>query len=40
MLNILSLEEDLIPFALINVGYPDETKNPYTGYDESIIHYL
>ena len=38
--DILSLEEDLIPFALINIGYPDETKNPYTGYDESIIHYL
>ena len=38
--DILSLEEDLIPFALINVGYPDETKNPYNGYDESIIHSL
>lgn len=37
---ILNLEDDLIPFALINIGYPDEIKEPHAGYDKSIIHYL
>lgn len=37
---ILNLEDNLVPFALINIGYPDEIKNSHSGYDESIIHYI
>lgn len=38
--DILGLEEDIIPFSLINIGYPNEEKKPHQGYDESIVHFI
>lgn len=35
---ILSLEEHIIPMALINLGYPDEHPEPRTQYEEKRIH--
>lgn len=34
---ILELEEDIIPLALIQLGYPDEEKEARTQYDESLV---
>ena len=36
----LSLEDNIIPFALVYIGYPDEEKEPRTQYDESKVHYV
>ena len=35
----LSLEDNIIPFALVYIGYPDEEKEPRTQYDESKVHF-
>ena len=37
---ILCLEDNIIPFSLINIGYPLEDKEAYQGYDEKIIHFI
>ena len=34
-----SLPENIIPFALISLGYPDEKKEAPERFDESLIHY-
>lgn len=34
---LLSLPEELLPLALIHIGYPDEEKEPRTQYDEKLI---
>ena len=36
----LSLQDNIIPFALVYIGYPDEEKEPRTQYDESKVHYV
>lgn len=38
--NLLSLDENIIPFALIYIGYPNEEKEPRTQYDENKVHYV
>ena len=35
---LLSLEEHIIPMALIQLGYPAETPEPRTQYDEARVH--
>lgn len=35
----LKIPEEIIPFALISIGYPDETREPPNRYDESRVHY-
>ena len=37
---ILSLEDHLIPFSLINLGYPDEHKEAHKGYDKDKIKFI
>ncbi len=39
MRNLLEIPENIIPFALIPVGYPDENKPPQDRYSESRVHY-
>lgn len=34
----LSLEEDIIPFGILNIGYPNEIKEERSQYDENKIH--
>lgn len=36
--NLFDLPEEVIPFSLIAVGYPAESKPPADRYDESRIH--
>lgn len=36
---LLSLPEHVVPFALVPVGYPAETKPPSNRYDTARIHY-
>jgi len=35
----LNIPEHIIPFSLISIGYPAETKPKSNRYDESRIHY-
>jgi nitroreductase len=35
----LKLPDTIIPLNLISIGYPDETKEPRTQYDEQRIHH-
>ena len=35
---ILHLDHSIIPFAFINIGYPNENKEKRTQYDESCVH--
>lgn len=37
--DLFSLPEDIIPFALIPVGYPAEVKSPINRYKEDRVHY-
>ena len=37
---ILKLPKNLMPFALIHIGYPNESKTPRSQYDESKVVYL
>lgn len=37
---VLSVPEELEPFAIIPCGYPVETKNQQNRYEESRIHYV
>lgn len=37
---ILGLNDDIIPLALIHVGYPDEEKEPRTQYNPEYVHYV
>jgi len=37
---ILSLDEESIPFALIHIGYSEETPEPHSGYDKSKVKFI
>lgn len=37
---LLGLEEHIIPLALIHLGYPAESSEPRTQYDEKRVHYV
>lgn len=36
---IFKLPQGIVPFSIISLGYPAETKGPSNRYDESKIHY-
>ena len=36
----LNLNEDMMPLAVVYVGYPDEIKEPRTQYDENKVTYF
>lgn len=36
----LSLSEKQIPFSIIKIGYPDESHEPHSGYDERRVHFI
>lgn len=36
----LSLGEKDIPFAIIKLGYPDESHEPHSGYEEKRVHFI
>jgi nitroreductase len=36
---VLNIPDHVVPFALIPVGYPAETKKTSSRYDESRVHY-
>ena len=37
---ILGLTEKQIPFSLIKLGYPDESPEPHSGYDEKRVRFI
>ena len=37
---LLKCPNDIIPMALIHVGYPDEEKEERTQYNENYVHYI
>lgn len=37
--DMLSLPKEIIPFSMVSLGYPAETKPDYDKYDESCVHY-
>lgn len=37
---ILKVEEHIVPMALIHIGYPDESKDADTKYNDEYIHYI
>lgn len=37
--DILNIPEHIVPFALLSIGYPAETKDTSNRYDESRVHY-
>jgi nitroreductase len=39
MIDIVSVPDYIIPFALVSIGYPDETKEPSDRFDDSLVHY-
>lgn len=36
----LGLDENIIPFSLIKIGYPDETVEPHAGYEKSRVSFI
>lgn len=36
---LLNIPQDILPFALIPIGYPDEVKEPVSRFEENLIHY-
>ena len=36
----LGLDEKQIPFAIIKIGYPDETQPPHSGYSEKRVFFI
>ena len=36
----LCLTEKQIPFAIIKIGYPDETREAHKGYDKKRVHFV
>jgi len=36
----LCLTEKQIPFAIIKIGYPDESPKPHEGYNEKRVHFV
>jgi nitroreductase len=38
MKELLGLPENIIPFSIVAIGYPDETKEPVERFDPSRIH--
>ncbi len=36
---ILNIPKEIIPFALISLGYPDEEKHTHSTYNEGIVHF-
>lgn len=37
---LIEAEDNIIPMALIHIGYPDEEKEPRTQYKEEYVHYI
>lgn len=37
---VLSLDESVVPFSLIHVGYPDEEHPPHAGYDPDAVTFI
>ena len=37
---VLELNDKQIPFAIIKIGYPDETREAHKGYDEKRVHFV
>jgi len=37
--SVFNLQEGIVPFSIISIGYPGEIKEPSNRYDESKIHY-
>ena len=37
---VLSLDESVVPFSLIHVGYPDEVHPPHSGYDPNAVTFI
>ena len=37
--NLFKLPENIVPFAVISIGYPAEQKKPNNRYDEFRVHY-
>lgn len=40
LIKLLEMPEELIPLAVISIGYPDEDKEPMDQYDVNKIHYI
>ena len=38
--DFLGLDEKDIPFSMIKIGYPDESPEPHSGYDEKRVHFI
>lgn len=38
--SLFNLSDNIIPFSLIYIGYPNEEKEPRTQYDENKVHYI
>lgn len=36
----LGLSKKQIPFSIIKIGYPDESHEPHSGYDEKRVHFI
>jgi nitroreductase len=39
MIDLLALPKNIIPFALISIGYPGEKKDASNRFDPTLIHY-
>lgn len=37
--DIYGIPEDIIPFSLISIGYPAETRRPHASYHEDKVHF-
>lgn len=40
MKKVLNLNDEIIPVALIHIGYPDEEKEHRSQYKEDFVHYI
>jgi nitroreductase len=36
----LGLNDKQIPFSIIKIGYPDESREAHSGYDEKRVHFV
>ena len=36
----LGLSEKQIPFAILKLGYPDESHEPHSGYSDKRVHFI
>ena len=39
MRNLLKIPENILPLALISIGYPNESKRPANRFNEARVHY-